>query len=62
MSNRLPLRDRMRDHPLMASLPERDCRLCGDPFIPEERDQLYCCEDCESVDRKIDEREQRREC
>jgi len=61
VSNRLPLRDRLKDHPLMASLPERPCRLCGDPFIPEDTDQLYCSELCDSTDRKIDEAEARRE-
>jgi hypothetical protein len=40
---------------------ERSCRLCGYPFVPEEPDQLYCCEYCESTDRKIDEAESRRE-
>ena len=45
----------------MASLPERNCRLCGDPFVPEDPDQLYCTEVCESTDRKIDEKEARRE-
>lgn len=61
MGNRLPLKYRLRDHPLMASLPERPCRLCGYPFVPEDPDQLYCSEVCESTDRKIDEAEARRE-
>jgi hypothetical protein len=61
MSNRLPLKDRLKDHPLMAALAKRSCRLCGYPFVPEEPGQLYCCEYCESTDRKIDEAESRRE-
>jgi hypothetical protein len=40
---------------------ERSCRLCGYPFVPEEPEQLYCCEYCEATDRKIDEAEARRE-
>ena len=40
---------------------ERLCRLCGDPFVPEDPDQLHCSELCESTDRKIDEAEARRE-
>lgn len=61
MSNRLPLRDRLREHPLMANLPERPCRFCGDQFVPEDPGQFYCSELCDSKDRKIDEAEQRRE-
>jgi predicted nucleic acid-binding Zn ribbon protein len=46
----------------MPELPEeRQCRLCGYPFIAEEADQLYCSELCESTDQKIDEVEARRE-
>jgi hypothetical protein len=44
-----------------AALAKRSCRLCGYPFVPEEPEQLYCCEYCESTDRKIDEAEARRE-
>jgi Zn finger protein HypA/HybF involved in hydrogenase expression len=45
----------------MAPMPEAECRLCGYPFVPEMDDQIYCCELCESTDRKIDEAEARRE-
>lgn len=41
--------------------PERPCRFCGYPFKPEFEGQLYCDENCELIDRKIDEAEQRRE-
>jgi hypothetical protein len=44
-----------------ATIAKRSCRLCGYPFVPEEPEQLYCCEYCESTDRKIDEAESRRE-
>ena len=37
------------------------CRLCGYPFVAEEEGQQYCCEDCQTKDRKIDEAEARRE-
>ena len=37
------------------------CRLCGSEFVPEHDGQLYCTEDCESADKKIDEAEARRE-
>lgn len=45
----------------MSKQPGGLCRFCGYPFVAEEEGQQYCSEDCESVDRKIDEREQRRE-
>ena len=32
-----------------------------DLFVPEDPDQLYCTEICDSTDRKIDEAEARRE-
>ena len=46
---------------LQTSDKKRTCRLCGAPFVPEEEGQLFCCEDCEYRDRKIDEAEIRRE-
>jgi hypothetical protein len=61
MANRLPLKDRLRDHPLMAEPEEITCRLCGYVFVPEFKGQLYCDEDCEFRDRKIDEAEVRAE-
>lgn len=45
----------------LVKTPERLCRLCGDAFVPEFKEQIYCREYCESTDRKIDEAEQRRE-
>jgi len=44
-----------------ATIAKRSCRLCGYPFVPEEPEQLYCCEYCEATDRKIDEAEARAE-
>jgi len=38
------------------------CRLCGAEFVPEEDPgQLYCSEECERRDAKIDEAEARAE-
>jgi hypothetical protein len=34
---------------------ERLCRLCGSTFLPEYTEQLYCSDECEVTDRKIDE-------
>jgi hypothetical protein len=64
MANRLPLKDRMRDHPMFADTSLR-CKLCGASYDeddpPDEALKGYCSDYCEWKDRKIDEAEQRRE-
>jgi len=54
-------RSYMKDHPLMAEPECDECRFCGAEFIPEEKGQRFCSEDCEYKDRKIDEAEAKRE-
>ena len=64
MSNRLPLRDRLNDHPMFADTSLR-CKMCGSSYEedepPDEKLKGYCSEECEAKDRKIDEAEARRE-
>ena len=45
----------------MSTFVECSCRFCGYSFVPESPEQLCCDEDCEHLDRKIDEAEARAE-
>ena len=55
--------DKLREkaEALLAEPEEDECRFCGAEFIPEEKGQRFCSEDCEYRDRKIDEAEAKRE-
>jgi len=64
VSNRLPRRDRDRDHPMFANT-SLECRMCGSLYDedepPVEEWKGYCSESCKRKSMMIDKAEDRHE-